>query len=256
MGVGGVSLEGLLEFLEQHGALAQRADGPRSGSPDRIVRLDGRPDLLPEEFTREARRIGLAVVTTTVHDDYFMFIKLNYSMPSSPTDRDAVAAAELELRRRQAAAIELIRKWVPGCEHAFVARTSPSLCIRRGRQIVCDYDISAEDVVEGRHFPDDVGVYGFHDFAPRIQIKEGRTYGFPYRALLPRGIENLYATGMMITSDHEAHMSTRNTVACMVQGQAAGHAAALCAKLGVATRGLAFEALRTELVDNGVLLDP
>jgi hypothetical protein len=57
---------------------------------------------LPDGFADEARQIGMATVTTTVHDDYFMFIKLNLKMPVSPTDRDETAKAELELRRRQA----------------------------------------------------------------------------------------------------------------------------------------------------------
>ena len=37
---------------------------------------------------------------------------------------------------------------------------------------------------------------------------------------------NTRAAGMLITSDFHAHMSTRNTVCCMGQGQAAGTAAA------------------------------
>ena len=61
------------------------------------------------------RKIGLAFITTTVHDDYLMFIKLNYKMDVSPTNRDEVVKAELELRKRQEAAIELLRK-IPGCE--------------------------------------------------------------------------------------------------------------------------------------------
>jgi hypothetical protein len=79
----------------------------------------------------------------------------------------------------------------------------------RGRCIVCDYDITLEDVLEGRHFEDDVMAYGFHDCAPRLQIKNGGTYGIPYRALRVAGIDNLLAAGMMITSDHDAQMSTR-----------------------------------------------
>ena len=51
----------------------------------------------------------------------FMFIKINFKMPVSPTDRDAVAKAELELRRRQAEAVKLFREYVPGCEKAFIA---------------------------------------------------------------------------------------------------------------------------------------
>ena len=65
------------------------------------------------------------------------------------------------------------------------------------------------------------------DSAPRLQIRDGGTYGIPYRALCAAGIDNLLVAGMMITSDRDAHMSTRNTVSCMGQGQAAGTAAAL-----------------------------
>ena len=151
----------------------------------------------------------LAMVTTTVHDDYFMFIKMGFKMPVSPTDRDAVSKAELELRR-QAKAIELFRKYMPGCEKAFIARTSPTLNIRRARVIACDYDIARADVLEGRHFDDDVMAYGFHDTAPRLQIKNGGTYGIPYKALRVAGLENLLAAGMLITSNHDAHMSTQH----------------------------------------------
>ena len=197
----------------------------------------------------------MSYVTTTVHDNYFMFIKLNLQLPVSPTDRDAASSAEVELRRRQMQAVELFRRYVPGCERAFVARTSPSLCIRRGRLVARDYDISRADVLDGRHFDDDVMAYGFHDSAPRLQIKDGGTYGIPYRALRVAGLENLLAAGMMITSDHDAHMSTRNTVACMGQGQAAGTAAALCAERDCGTRDLPYPVLREALEAAGVYFE-
>jgi hypothetical protein len=60
---------------------------------------------------------------------------------------------------------------------------------------------------------------------------------------------------MLITSDHEAHMSTRNTVCCMGQGQAAGTAAALCAARGIGTRDLPHEELQAALVADGVYLE-
>ena len=255
IGVGGVSLEKYHEFMQAHDAVAHYCEGWRSGQQGKIVRLQAHTGNLPAGFVQGAREIGMASVTTTVHDDYFMFIKLNFKMPVSPTDRDEVAKAELELRQRQARAIELLRRFVPGCEKAFIARTSPSLCVRRGRLIACDYDITLDDVLEGRHFPDDVMAYGFHDSAPRLQIKEGRTYGVPYRALCVAGIDNLLAAGMMITSDHEAHMSTRNTVCCMGQGQAAGTAAALCAAQGCGTRELAYGNLRQALEEDGVYFE-
>ena len=255
IGVGGVSVERYHEFLEAHNALTEYSEGRRSGRDGRIVRLNGRAKDLPPDFARQAQAIGMSTVTTTVHDDYFMFIKLNYKMSSSPTNRDEAAKAELELRRRQATAVNLFRRYVPGCEKAFIARTSPSLCIRRGRLIVCDYDVSLDDVLEARHFDDDVMAYGFHDSAPRLQIKNGGTYGIPYRALRVAGLDNLLAAGMLITSDHEAHMSTRNTVCCMGQGQAAGTAAALCANIRCGTRELPHPQLREALERDGVYFE-
>lgn len=255
IGVGGVSLEGFHAWLREHNAVGQYAEGLRSGEEGRIVRLEGVSDRLPRAFREAADNIGMSCVTTTVHDDYFMFIKLNFRMPVSPTDRDEVTASELELRRRQEKAVELIREYIPGCEKAFVARTSPTLCIRRARLIACDYDITPEDVLEGHHFEDDVAAYGFHDFAPRLQIRNGGTYGIPYRALCVTGIDNLMAAGMMLTSHKDAHMSTRNTVSCMVQGQAAGVAAALCAQRGCGTRGLPYVELRDKLLEQDVVLE-
>jgi len=252
IGIGNVNVEKYCEWLKSHDALTQYAEGIRSGTPGRIVRLDGRLKNLPPEFARRAEEIGMHTVTTTVHDDYFMFIKLNLKMPVSPTNRDEVTKAELELRRRTAKAVELFRQFVPGCEKAFIARTSPSLCIRRGRLITCDYDITLADVLEACHFDDDVMVYGFHDSAPRLQIRGGGTYGIPYRALCVTGLDNLLAAGMMITSNHDAHMSTRNTVCCMGQGQAAGTAAAMCATYGCGTRQLPYADLREALVEDSV----
>jgi hypothetical protein len=255
MSLANVSVERLHEYLKSRDAVYHYCEGPRSGKEGQIVRLHGTMAKLPREFAAEANRIGVAMVTTTVHDNYFMFIKVGYKMPVSPTSRDAVAKAELELRRRQAKAAELFRKYLPGCEKAFIARTSPSLNIRRGRVIACDYDITRSDVLDGRHFDDDVFVYGFHDSAPRLQVKNGGTYGIPYRALRVAGIDNLLAAGMLITSNHDAHMSTRNTVSSMGQGQAAGTAAALCAARNCGTRDLRYGDLRDALEKGGVYFE-
>jgi len=252
VGIGNVDIDRYKTYLEESGGLSQLAFGTRSGEDGKVVRVQGG---LGPGFREEARKIGMSSVTTTVHDNYLMFIKCNYKVPGNVNNRDDMAKAELEVRRRMARAVELFRKYVPGCEKAFMARTSPTLCIRRGRTITCDYDITHEDVVEGRHFEDDVAAYGFHDYAPRFQIKDGGTYGIPYRALRVKEIDNLMCAGMMITSDKRAHMSTRNTVSCMAQGQAAGTAAALCAGRSCGTRDLPYKLLRETLARDGVYFE-
>jgi hypothetical protein len=245
-GLANASIDDYYEFLKSHDALGQMCRGPRSGEQNKFVRM-GAEQLDIPGFVEEAEKIGMSMVTTTVRDNYLMYIKCNYKVPGSVVDRDDMANAEVEVRNRMERGAELFRKYVPGFEKAFIARTAPSMVIRRGRQIVCDYDIGHEDVIEARHFDDDTFVYGFHDSAPRYQIKDGGTYGIPYRALCVKDIENLYAIGMMITSDHRAHMSTRNTVSCMGQGQAAGTAAALCSRKKIGTRDLKYTELRLQL---------
>ncbi|MFQ6036153.1 MAG: FAD-dependent oxidoreductase [Sedimentisphaerales bacterium] len=252
VGIGNVDIDKYHRFMKANGPIREMALGIRSGEPGKVVRVKG---PLGAEFAAEARKIGMASVTTTVHDNYLMFIKCNYKVPGSVVNRDDMAKAELEVRKRMARAVELFRKYVPGCEKAFMARTSPTLCIRRGRLITCDYDITHKDVIEGRHFDDDVMAYGFHDMAPRYQVKDGGTYGIPYRALRVAGIDNLLVAGMMITSDHRAHMSTRNTVSCMGQGQATGTAAALCAAKNCGTRQLRYADLREALEKGGVYFE-
>jgi len=253
-GLANASIEDYHAFLKTHDAVGQVCRDARENPESEFVRMGAEMLDLPG-LSEEARAIGLSLVTTTVRDRYLMFIKTNYKVPGSVLDRDDMARAEIEVRKRMARGAQLLRKHVPGFEKAFMARSSPSLCIRRGRRITCDYDVTHEDVIEGRHFDDDVFAYGFHDMAPRFQIRDGGTYGIPYRALCVGAIDNLYAAGMMITSDHRAHMSTRNTVSCMGQGQATGTAAALCARKELGSRELPKTDLRDALVQGGVYFE-
>jgi hypothetical protein len=260
MGIGNVNIEKLQEYLKNSNATGDLALGLRDGKENQIVRLGwegsgSSTSKTPKEFGDELRKLGSGLITTTVHDNYLMFIKVNYKLPVSPTNRDEVAKAELIIRRNQYKTLELFKKYLPGCENAFIARTSPSLNIRRGRTISCDYDISVKDVLEGIHFDDDIMAYGFHDRAPRLKIRNGGTYGVPYKALRVKGIDNLLAAGMLITSEYDAHMSTRNTVCCMGQGQAAGTAAAICAAKNIGTRELVYTDLRIALEKGNVHLE-
>ena len=243
MGVANVDIESFCENLR----LSQFAKGLRSGKENQIVRFEGSPKV---------SGVGIHLTTTTVQDKYLMFVKADVggswgkTKSWHVTDRDAITKLELEARKRQQEMIALIRK-VPGCEAAFAARSSPSINIRRGRVIRCDYDIPLKDILGGRHFDDDVMAYGFHDQCMKIG-GGGGSYGIPYRALRAANIENLLVAGMMITSDYKAHQSTRNTVCCMGQGQAAGTAAALCAKKPCTTRELPYTELRKALEAGGV----
>jgi len=228
----------------------QVAVGRRSGVNDKIVRsAHGWPGYInmPSDISG---------TITAVHDNHMLFVKVGVNAQGTVLDRDVMADAELECRQKQYTVIQEMRK-LPNSASAFICRTSPTLCIRRGRRIVCDYDITMDDIYASRKFPDDTFMYGFHDNGPSIQVGHGNggTYGIPYRAFLAAGLDNLFVGGMMITNDHTAHMSTRNTVSCMGQGQAIGTAAALCADKGVNSRQLAYSDLKSALLTGDVYFE-
>lgn len=256
IGIAGIDIDAYYAYLKEHSALKEYALGERSGVKGKLIRVDGDWEKLDPAYAKRAKEIGMQTVTTTIHDQYFMFIKLNMMMPVSPVYRDALADAEMELRRRQQEAIRLLREVIPGSEHAFITRTAPTITVRRARCITCDYDLSNEEILNATHFRDDVFTYGFHDRAPSMQIRDGSTYGFPLRAMQAQGCSNLYAIGMMVTSNQDAHMSTRNTVSCMAQGQASGTAAALAAASGCGDiRDLSYDRLRERLRRDGVYFE-
>lgn len=70
-----------------------------------------------------------------------------------------------------------------------------------------------------------------------------------------QGSDNLLMAGRCVTEDIQAHMSTRNTVGCMVMGQGAGVAAALCAQADCSTRQLAYQKLKKALLEQSVILE-
>ncbi len=285
VGLAGIDIEKYTQYLKDNNALSGITYGPRDGKPDQIVRVGapfhrvlstlmkahnygtspGGRDMggteyenkIPLEVQRKIASLALTLGFTTMHDDYFMYLKLNYVMKQGVTSQEEMTKAEIALRQRQRQAVELLREYIPGCEKAFIARTSPTLCTRRGRSVICDYDITNDDILEGRHFHDDICFFGFHDCAPKMHVGGDGSYGIPLRAILVKDIDNLFAVGMMISTDYYAYMSTRNTVSSMAQGQAAGTCAALAVKNHQLPRAVSYEALKEQLVQDGVYLgDP
>ncbi len=286
-GIAGIDVERYTQYLRENNALSGVTYGPRDGKENQIVRV-GAPfhrvlstlmaqhnygtaggDLaqsarkmaeapgenhIPIEVQKKIAGLALTLGFTTMHDNYFMYLKLNHVMKQGVADQAEMTKAEIALRRKQQQAIQLLREHIPGCEKAFIARTSPTLCTRRGRSIICDYDISNDDILAGRHFEDDICYFGFHDCSPKMHVGGDGTYGIPLRAILVKDMDNLFAVGMLISTDYYAYMSTRNTVASMGQGQAAGTLAAMAALQGVPPRQVPYEALRKTLLEQNVYL--
>ncbi len=66
-------------------------------------------------------------------------------------------------------------------------------------------------------------------------VREGR---IPYRALIPRKLENVLVAGRRVSCDRPVQASIRVTPCCFTKGQAAGAAAAIAARDDVPVRGV------------------
>ncbi|MBP5544754.1 MAG: FAD-dependent oxidoreductase [Kiritimatiellae bacterium] len=82
----------------------------------------------------------------------------------------------------------------------------------------------------------------------------GNWYGVPYRSLVPLKVDNLLVAGRCLSADAEAAGAVRVMPPSMAMGEAAGTAAALCARGGTAPRNLDPAMLATSLKAQGAFL--
>jgi hypothetical protein len=92
------------------------------------------------------------------------------------------------------------------------------------------------------------------DLPPNTSIRTP-IYNIPLRCLYSKNIANLMMAGRNISATHAAFTSTRVMATCAVIGQAAGTAAALCAKEGIAPRALVKDRNRLRAFQQGLLRD-
>jgi hypothetical protein len=91
-------------------------------------------------------------------------------------------------------------------------------------------------------------------FIKRVSPKNGGSYDIPYRCLVPKKVENLLLAGKLVstTEDFKRDLLPEN----IVTGQAAGVAAALCAKKNITPRDLEKDVseLQKILLEQGAIL--
>ena len=177
------------------------------------------------------------------------------------TDARDLTRAEIELRKKAEAQLEEMRKR-PGFEACYLFGTgeSPQLGVRETRQIVGEYVLTEEDIVEGRKFPDAIAKSAnpidMHKSGGGNENRSVKTdyHDIPYRCLVPLKIDNLLVAGRAISATHVAEAAIRKIPVCMATGEAAGTAAALAAKSGTSPRALDVEMLRNTLQAQGAVV--
>lgn len=173
------------------------------------------------------------------------------------TDPDSMTRFEIEGRKQAMLAIDALRRYTPGCEGARLRNFGMTIGIRDTRKLDAVYNMTEDDVRHEGRFEDTIGIYPeFIDgYGVLILPTTGRYMQIPYRAMLPKGIDNLLVTGRAIGGDRIAHAATRNMACCAVAGQGAGVAAAVAIRSGRPLNGVDIGAVQQELVRQGVRIN-
>jgi hypothetical protein len=183
-----------------------------------------------------------------------------------PTNIRDLTYCEVECRKQVVIALKFIKKYMPGFEKSYLTRICSELRIRESRRIMGDYILRKKDVAEATKFKDVIGKSSFSSGAKHVATtetiayvdivhpKDGGSFDIPYRCLVPQAIENLLVGGKAISTDRDSYK--RFLQETMVTGQAAGVAAAVCARKGITPRRLEQDVseLQEILLKQGVIL--
>lgn len=149
-----------------------------------------------------------------------------------------------------------LKAHIPGFEESFVLSIAVMPGIRESRRIKGKYVLTEMDYLNRAKFEDGIArsaypidIHGLTDEArPDIKpLERGEFFEVPFRCLVPENIGNLLVAGRCISSTFVAQSSIRIQATCRATGEAAGVAAAYCAKRGIDTSELDGKLVRERM---------
>ncbi len=169
-----------------------------------------------------------------------------------------ITEAGMFTRKQCWAYLEAFKKFIPGCENAFLVSTGPKLGIRESRHILGEYVLSRDDVLMARRFEDTIGRGSWpieihasiNEPSRYTQIHNKSYYDIPIRTLKSVNIDNLWGAGRIVSCDRNAFGSVRVMGTAFVTGHAAGVAAALSQGAGQ----YHYQAIQHELRRQGAIV--
>ena len=149
---------------------------------------------------------------------------------------------------------------LPGLENLTVDFVAEETGIRESNRIVGEETVLAEDYITGKAYPDAM-CYAFYPIDLHVMdgirqkfFDENKVGQIPYGALIPKNARHLLVAGRCIASDTDANSAIRVQGPCMATGQAAGCAAAVCARESLPVKDLPYSLLREKLEAIGAIV--
>ncbi|NQW10504.1 MAG: FAD-dependent oxidoreductase [Alphaproteobacteria bacterium] len=148
-----------------------------------------------------------------------------------------LTAAEFDGRNRMQALLTFARANVAGFQNAYFVDFAPQTGVRQTRLLEGEYVVTKKDVMDRVHFSD--------------SVCRGRDYYTPYRALMPKTIDQLLVAGRHYSVTPQAQKLSREIPPCMAQGEAVGIAAALAVNAGITVREVDSRAIQKQMRTQG-----
>jgi len=249
---------GLLQTMSMH----FRIGGIRAGIPWNVLEQAARSAMNSAYAAGRSPKYGGPWIIRIRDGEVTVNCTRLYGDGTSTVD---LSKAEVQGRRDMVSILNILRDCAPGFSDAYLLASASQIGVRETRRVLGDYQITADDILNGRRFDDAIALGSWpidiHPADGRVGVHPHKEdppapYQIPARCLMARDADNLLHAGRCISATHEAHGSTRVSGTAMALGEAAGTMASMSAAEGVMPRQLKTGRIQERLLAQGALLSP
>lgn len=179
------------------------------------------------------------------------------------TDAKEIANAIGDARKQVLSSIEFLSTKVHGFRDSYLIDSAPSIGLRETRRAVGEYILKQSDVLGNAIFDDAIARCGHpievHDPQKGVlytHLKGGDSswYNIPYRSIVVKDVDNLFAIGRCLSAEFYAQASARVTGTAMAMGQAAASAAKIAIDRELKAKDVPIKDLQSLLKKNGAII--
>ena len=218
-------------------ALVRQSHGTEDGQRSRS--LSGLVGLTSGYRPSDAQRFALRGFNAAVQQDGSLLVNALLIYGVDGTSEASVQGAVRQGTVEAGRVVRYLRAAAPTAfGQASLGGVAPQLYIRESRHLLGQAQLSAEDVLYGRHFRDAVAVNGYPldgqvylPGQPPMLLGTPQPYEVPLGALIPLGFHNLLVVSQAASFGSVAAFSARVVPLQMTLGEAAGQASVLTGRL-------------------------
>jgi len=200
----------------------------------------------------EAGGLGGFMTSNLPDQEHVVWFHTRYPNKSQ-IDNEELTRVEMLGREKMMKTVEFFKANHPGFEHCFCVLTSPQLGTRSSRRMIGEYWLTEEkDLNNNQPFKDTIAV--FPDLDRGQPSLDHPNMFIPYRALLPKEVDNMFVACRAFSSDVHVQDYFNLIPHCIAFGEAAGTASGLALKAGVGIKDVDIIALQKQLAKQGVPL--